>query len=152
MTYDVAFLKKVMDKVRNEPAFRPTKKATFCNLATHKLCCELGLPPFFWEDGENRPMMANEMVVTLETNPDKFSKFTDHARAWDLARKGHLVFAARSDHPHGHIAPLYPSEGMISSVKWKSNTIPLVSNVGVRNDVIGVNFAFAEVPGYYLVI
>ena len=150
MIFAIPFLKKVMDKVRNEPAFKPTKQATYCNLATYKLLCELGIP-MFWDDGYKRPMLANEIVVEMETHPEKFSKFTDHLRAWTLARDGHLIFAARVDHPHGHICPLYPSEGMITSAKFKTQ-VPLGSNVGLRNDVIGINFIFQDPPTYYLVI
>lgn len=150
MIFDIKTLKKVMDSVRQNPAFTPTKKNTFCNFAIYKTIKDLKLD-FFWDDEEDRPMLANEMIAEMERNPSRFSKFTDHLRAWEMARIGHLVIAARADVPHGHVAAMYPSDGMITSGKWRTQ-VGLCNNIGKVNAVQGVNFCFAEPPNYYLVV
>jgi hypothetical protein len=150
MTYDIDLLKKVMDNARNEPSFIPKDKKTFCNFASFRVMQELG-QPFFWNEDKNRIMMASEMVTDMDARPELFSKFTSHDIAWKLASKGHLIFAALEGSPHGHIAPIYPTDHMDVSGKWQSK-VPLVSNVGIRNAVMGANYAFADPPNYYLVV
>lgn len=149
MTYDIDFLKKAMDSVRNDPALKTKDGETFCNYNAFKVAQELGLA-LFWNNRNNRVMMANEMVSFMDANPQQFSKFTDHKRAWELTNEGYLIFAALADKPHGHIAPLYPSPGMETSGKWQAQ-VPFCSQVGARNDVMGLNYAFFLAPTYYLV-
>jgi hypothetical protein len=142
-----------MDAVRMDGNLIPEKDGkntiTKCNMAVYALAQKLGLA-FFWKHPEERVMLANEMVDFMLAHPAIFSRFQDHQIAWGLANMGYLIIAAKKDDPHGHVAPVYPSVGMVTSGKWNA-AVPYVSNVGVRNDVMGVNFAFGEQPDYYLI-
>lgn len=151
MTFDLCKLREQMDKVREDPAFAPAEGVTFCNLATFRLLQNLGFP-HFWNEKKERPMVANECVDFCEGNPDKFSKFYNPAKAHALANLGHLVLAAIKDMPHGHIAPIYPVMESVTSGKWPGQKIPKVSNVGEENKVMGLNYAFRDMPNFYLVI
>lgn len=155
MTFNIVILKNIMDKVRNDPALAPVKNAdgtttTFCNFNAYNIAKALGLN-MFWNSEANRPMMANEAVDYMLTNPARFLCFHNHLSAFTLVNQGHLVFAALKNTPHGHIVPVYPSVGMETSGKWMAQ-VPYCSNVGARNDIMGLNYAFADVPCYYLTI
>lgn len=150
MKYDPKLLKKVMDAVRNDPALLPKDGKTYCNFNAFRVAQELG-QPLFWNEDANRIMLANEMVADMNDRPQIFSKFYQHDKAWELANEGYLIFAALASEGHGHIAPVYPSKEMVVSGKWGLVTVNL-SNVGIRNDVMGANFCFASMPSYYLVL
>ena len=154
MTFKIEQLKAVMDSVRLDAILAPIKTAsgttTFCNLNAYRVVQALGLNLFFNYDAD-RPMTANEMVSYMDIMPQEFSKFQSHMIAFDLVNKGCLVFAAQSAELHGHIAPIYPSANMITSEKWKC-PVPLASNVGLQNQVQGVNYCFADRPDYYFVV
>jgi hypothetical protein len=156
MIFDIKLLKSKMDDARNDKALAPitnkkTKEVTtFCNLACFRLVQDLGLP-YYWNDALDRPMLANEAIGYMDDNPNQFSKFHDPVTAWELANKGHLIFAALKNIPHGHIAPVYPTPGMVTSGKWRIQ-VPYVSNVGIKNEIMGINFAFADIPDFYAVI
>ena len=159
MIFDVNILKAVMDKARQkidaDQVGFPRKdaagnKLTYCNINAFKVAQGIGLN-LFWNEEAQRPMMANEMVEHMDASPLRFMKFTEHLDAWKQAHDGGLVFAAQKEEGHGHIAPIYPTEGMITSGKWRAQ-VPECSNVGVRNDIMGVNFAFADPPDYYRVL
>jgi hypothetical protein len=148
-------LKAVMDSVRLDAALSPVREQsghliTYCNLNAYRVAQALGLAIFHNYDAD-RPMLASEMVYYMGQSPEKFSKFTNHTIAHDLANRGYLVLAAVAGDPHGHIAPVYPTAGMETSGKWKTQ-VPFLSNVGVRNDIIGANYAFADEPFYYVVV
>ena len=154
MQYTKEQLKAVMDTVRNDPSLAPVKNqygiTTFCNLNAYRVAQALGLNIFFNYDAD-RPMLANEDVAYMDANPQLFSKFESHAIAHDLAGKGYLIYAAQAGEVHGHIAPVYPSDLMITSGKWACQ-VSYISNVGETNSLMGVNWGFAMLPFYYLVI
>lgn len=150
MTFELAALKKALDAVREDPAFEPKNGVTYCNMAAFKLVQDLGFN-YLWNGKRNRPMLANECVDYFEAHPEQFSKFYSPMYAADLALRGHLVFAALKDTPHGHIAPVYPDQELVTSGKWRAQ-VPKVSNVGAENKIMGLNFAFGDMPNFYLVI
>ncbi len=155
MIFDVNKLKEIMDLVRNNPAYLPTRDKngvliTFCNENAFHVAQSLVLN-LFWNEKENRVMLANEMYDYMDSTPVRFSKFTDHLAAWDIANKGYLVYAAQQGEAHGHICPIYPNQSLETSGKWGVQ-VPVCSNVGAKNAVFGVNYAFADPPTYYMVI
>jgi len=148
-------LKAVMDSVRLDAALVPKREqsgvlTTYCNLNAYRVVQALGLN-LFYNYPQDRPMLANEMVDIMVRRPQAFSRFKDHIIAFELTNTGILIMAASKGEAHGHIAPLYPSAGMETSGKWLTQ-VPRCSNVGVRNDVMGVNYAFADPPDYFIVL
>lgn len=150
MTYDIPVLKKVMDDAVNAPELQPSKGQTFCNIGAFRIAKDLGYN-YFWDEAKVRPMLANECVDFMEKNPALFSKLFNPLTAWDMANNGYLVFAALKDVPHGHIVAVYPSQEMVTSGKWDCQ-VPLVANIGKENKVCGTNYAFKEIPNFYLCI
>lgn len=154
MIFKTEQLKAVMDNIRNDPALAPIKTqyglTTFCNLNAYRIAQALGFNIFHNYDAD-RPMLANEMIYFMDIKPEVFSKFSDHALAHNLVNKGYLIFAAQKGEIHGHIAPVYPYNYMLISGKWRCQ-VPYISNVGERNGVIGVNWAFAKEPNYYIIL
>lgn len=153
MIFDIHKLKNAMDDVRNHPNMAPSAdgSVTHCNSNAFLVCAALGVSDI-WTPLKRDGMMANDMVEHMEANPDRFFKFCSHLEAWQLASEGNLVFATIQHQPHGHICPLYPSVGMVTSGKW-NDQVPYCSNVGEKNDIMGVNYAFGLVPpDYWLVL
>ena len=158
MIYEIPLLKSVMDEIRNIPELKPeiiknvdgttTIKTTHCNENVYRVCQSLGLQ-VFWNKNASRPMMANEMFDFMAVNPLAYSRFYDHLTAFTLVNQGHLIIAACKEEGHGHVAPLYPSPGMETSGKWGTQT-PWCSNVGKTVGPMGVNYAFADPPAYFV--
>ena len=150
-TFPLGKLKNAMDEIVADPALQPDqpkKGITYCNIAIFKLVQGLGFP-YFWNEKADRPMMANEIVDYMDAHPVQFSKLYNPLTAHDLANNGYLCLAALKDQPHGHIAACYPSQNLITSGKWRVQ-VGEVANVGRKNGVIGVNYAFSELPSFYI--
>lgn len=144
-----------MDSVRTDTNLTPVKTQsggliTYCNLNVYRVVQALGLNLFYNFDAD-RPMLANEMVTYMDIFPQRFSRFQNHVIAHELVNKGFLILAGQKEELHGHITPLYPSAGMKTSGKWRTQ-VPYVSNVGERNEIMGLNFAFADLPDYYIIL
>ena len=95
--------------------------------------------------------MANECYDFMCANPHLFSKIHDPLKAASMAHNGYLVFAAIKDAPHGHIAPISPSGTLETSGSWKIQ-IPHCYNVGKQNKLMGINYAFSELPDFFIAI
>jgi hypothetical protein len=129
-------------KALANPAFEMDMDGTtFCNMALYAVCKELGLP---LPEGKT----ANELCDWLVTNRPRVSSAEAHALAW----RGEAVVATyRATGPgeHGHVALVYPFPTMVMSGKW-GTTVPICANIGKDNGVMGVNYAFAVLPEYFL--
>jgi len=155
MRFEPAQLKSVMDAVRLDavlsPVFSQYGVTTYCNIAAYRVVQALGLNLFYNYDAD-RPMLANEMITFMDLNPQGFSKFIGrHEIAFNLVNKGYLIFAAQKKETHGHICPLYPTDNMLRSGKWACE-VPYASNVGGINIVQGLNWCYANIPDYYIVL
>jgi hypothetical protein len=144
-------LKSVMDMVRLDPTFAPKPDGTtYCNYNAFRVAAGLGCPEI-WAPLKEGQAMANNMISHMDAHPEIFFKFADHMKAWQMVNDGSLVFAALKAAEHGHICPIYPSVGMETSGKWRTQ-VPSCSDVGKSNGIKGINFAFATEPNYYAVV
>jgi len=120
---------------------------TFCNYAVQAVCKKFGC------DSLNG-LTANGMCNTILHLPDEWYKISGLI-AHGYANMGRFVIAALANKPQGHVATIYPSDMMAVSGKWRDNPktsrgkVPMCANVGPKNSIIGVNWAFREVPDYY---
>jgi hypothetical protein len=119
------------------PAFAPRNGQTFCNFAT-----QLIAEGFFGTDSLNG-LTANAIHA-------KVSKEWRKVGAEDAVNfaKHSFVLASQAGEQHGHIATVLPLP-LVASGKW-GKSVPQVANVGTRNGIMGVNFAFASEPEYFV--
>lgn len=144
-------IRAACDQVRVMPDLRPGQPNpgdTHCNSNAYRVATALGLD-LFYETKAKRIMLANEMFSSMAAAGSGFKRTEDHKEAFNAANAGRLVFAAQAEAGHGHIAPVYPSKGMVLSGHW-GTSCPWVSNVGKDVGVMGCNFAFAKPPSYFI--
>jgi hypothetical protein len=118
------------------PAFQPRNGSTFCNFAT-----QLIAEGIFGTDSLNG-LTANQIHA-------KISKEWRKVSAEDAVNfaKHSFVIASQAGEKHGHVATVLPLP-MVSSGKW-GPAVPVCANVGVKNGIMGVNFAFSSEPEYF---
>ena len=137
----------------NDPDLQPKKTkagiTTFCNIHVFNVCRDLGYK-YFWHEKQVRPFMANEIVAYMDNHPELFSKMYSPVKASEMACNGYLVIAGIKDTPHGHVAPISPSGILEVSGKWGGAQVPHCYNVGKENKLCGINFAFGEMPNFYI--
>lgn len=154
MQFGNARLIEVMEASMNDASVAPkqTKDGiiTYCNIHCFRVAKDLGFP-YFWNDKQVRPMTANEQYNYMEGNPHLFSKIYDPIKATEMAHNGFLVYAALSDMPHGHICPISPSGEIVVSGKFNT-AVPTCYNVGKENKLCGINYAFREMPNFYICV
>lgn len=152
MTWTPDQIRAACDQVRVMPDLRPNQPQpgdTHCNSNAYRVATALGLD-LFYETQKKRIMLANEMYSALSAAGSGFKRTEDHGEAFRAANAGRLVFAAQANPSgHGHIAPVYPSKGMVLSGHWGAEC-PFVSNVGQTVGVMGANYAFATPPTYFI--
>lgn len=132
-------LKKTCEEIVNDPSLEPVGSTTKCNIAVHRICRIMGFPLF-----SDRGWLANEIYDYCKKN------CTQVERKWasEFANSGGIALAAQYGQHHGHVAILYPGP-MVYSGKWKME-VPLVANVGNKNGIMGVNYAFNKEPDYFV--
>ena len=166
MTWTPDQIRAACDQVRVMPDLRPNQPRpgdTHCNSNAYRVATALGLD-LFYDPKKKRILLANEMFSYMATPGCGFQSFTvtfdaekkevrtpiTHREAWEAANAGRLVFAAQANASgHGHIAPVYPSRGMVLSGHWGVQC-PYVSNVGPTVGVMGANYAFRTPPTYFI--
>jgi len=114
------------------------KAETFCNWAT-----QLIAEGFFGTDSLNS-LTANGIHA-------KISKEWRKVKAEDAVNfaKSSFVLASQSNATgSGHVATVLPLP-MVMSGKW-GRPAPQVANVGVKNGIMGANFAFSVEPDYFV--
>ena len=127
-------------EVYSDKSLQPTETETYCNLAVDMVCSKMNYYEF-------RGLTANQMIIQME-NSERWQKI-DMDFAQDKANEGNLVIAGRMDSPHGHIVVVRPGN-MAHSHKW-NRLVPKCINVGKNNFIDkGINFAFIELPRFYL--
>lgn len=140
MSFALTELTRVMDEVRNNPGLAPKPDGTtYCNFNALMVAEGLRCRDIF---PRGIHLMANHLIDHMASSPSFIPLGADFATAYQRAVEGALVFAGAKELVHGHIAPIYPAAGLITSGLWGA-MVPHVSNVGKRNAVMGVNFAFS---------
>ncbi len=141
-------MSKLMDiatKVVNDPKYAMRDVTgdgipeTFCNIALNRIAKEA----FGYTGFENK--MANAIYAMLKEGGPW--KSVTGEQAAQMAGQNALVVAAQPAKAHGHVAVIVP-EKMAFSGKWKK-MVPVCANVGKKNGIMGVNFAFGEEPEYF---
>jgi len=153
-----AGLKIVLDErfapVYNKKTHKISK--TYCNLAVYQFCQYLHLPKeIFYNKKKKRIMTANEMYDFAKEKNDCFldiSKlinisFTNVCN-YVITHTDRIIFAIIKQNPHGHIAPIFPNEEIKFSAKWNC-LVPMVANVGKEQNIMGLNYAFADKPDFF---
>ena len=146
-------LKEILDTVRVQPDLAPVLddagKAirTYCNVALDRVMGIMAIPRMV-NPLNGQPLLANDMIDIMESSPERFTKVSaDIAVA--RAAQGVLVVACQCEQMHGHVAPVYPTQ-MAWSASWMKQ-VPVLSNVGQRNDVLRASQCFRTEPDYYSV-
>jgi hypothetical protein len=137
-------LLQLANAVVNNPAFESKDitgdgvKETFCNWGL-RLIAEgwFGVKAF---NGLN----ANSIHAFLKANGQKVDAKTAHAEAF----KRFVIAAQTNEKGSGHVAVVVPDKLHFSG-KWNKDA-PSVANVGVKNGIMGANFAFATEPDYFI--
>lgn len=117
------------------PAFQPTAGTTHCNQATLNVATDMGAPLGPLTDSDGSALTANEMAANSAKPGSGYREVTG-TDGQALANKGIVVIAALAADGHGHVATLRPNP---NGGKW-----PLVANVGIRNAVMGLNYAWSK--------
>ena len=138
-------LKEILDAVRTQEDLKPVEGKTFCNIALDRVLGLCGIPRLV-----NRlnglPLMANDMIDAMRNSPTRWEEVTGEV-AVARALKGVLVVAAQQKERHGHVAPVYPLPPSFSP-SWGKDA-PILSNVGVRNEVMRASMCFRTEPLYF---
>lgn len=140
-------LGKICDRVVADPVLAPERDSdgkitkTKCNLAVQIICEEMGYGDFLG-------LVANQIYALAKKGKDWKKASGDEASA--AANGGALAIAAVQGTPHGHVAILYPGPKVWSG-HWNREA-PVIANVGVRNGVMGANWAFAKEPDYFVLV
>ena len=112
---------------------------TFCNIFVQRVSKELDCSSL-------NGLTANQIYDLCNQDKDWSAVDPDVAHAG--SKQGYLVIAAIKDRPHGHVAICYPSL-MVYSGKWR-RYCPQVASVGAKNGIFGCNWAFKEMPTFFL--
>lgn len=132
-------LKHICEKVVGDPNLEPNKDRTYCNVAVIRVC------EFFGYD-KLKGLTANEIYDFCERSEDWIRGIAESAH--EASMIGRVAVAALRGEPHGHVAVLYPKM-MLYSGKWE-RYVPQVANVGKKNGIMGVNWAFSDEPEYFI--
>jgi len=123
--------------------YTPDGETTYCNLAVQFVVKN------FSEYTGFRNTLANKMIQHMEESADWAEVEPNVAKL--LADDGCIVIAGRRADPHGHVALCIGGRALVQSGKWGGKW-PVVSNVGKRNWICGVNYAFSLPPKFYALI
>ena len=116
---------------------------SFCNYGIHRICRGMKYDAF-------SGMLANQICDHLDAKWIKTSGTNEQkaAAAQIAANIGDLAIAALRGSPHGHVAVIAPGNKVFSG-KWDCY-LPRCYNVGRKNGVMGINYAFDIFPEFYV--
>jgi len=144
-------LKEILDIVRVQPDLIPVYDdkgklvRSYCNIALDRVMGIMGVPRIM-NPINGQPLLANYMIDHMEAHDEQYTKVSGDV-ACARASMGILVIACQCELMHGHVAPVYPAT-MQYSGSWKKD-VPMVSNVGKKNEVMKASQAFRVEPDYY---
>lgn len=129
-------------EVRDNPDYFPKDGKTFCNLAVNYIAMRMGYGGF-------QTLMANQITDLISSSLD-WIKIDSEVAQYHANNGGFVIAAWKNPEGHGHVVVVRPGE-FASSTKWKSDKVPKVINIGKDVSIgKGANYAFAEVPNYYV--
>ena len=116
---------------------------SYCNLAVHRICRGMKYEAF-------SGMLANQIIDHMELKWIKTSgSDPDRANSAQVAANiGDLAVAGLGGRKHGHVAVIAPGNKVFSG-RWNCY-LPRCYNVGMRNGIMGCNYAFKEIPEFYI--
>ena len=124
----------------NRPVYKPEDGVTHCNFAVQDVAKMMG-----YKELDHR--LANEICDFLSASKD-WSKIV-MGGVQDLANQGALVIAGMHGNPHGHVCVVRPGLSKWST-KWNA-PVPAVMNIGGSCFISkGINFAFRDIPDFYV--
>lgn len=136
-------LREECDKALADVSFAPKDGNTFCNVALVSILRGLGV-----DICPDKPApLANDIHELLSRLTGWVKIRPEMAQGFALG--GCIVVASKKGLPHGHVAILYPSSIKVYSGKW-GKRVPICCNIGSTTGIMGVNFAFAKEPEYFL--
>lgn len=133
----MAKLIEIAQAVCKNPAFIARGKETYCNFAL-----QLIAESAFNYDQFNG-LNANAIYAKVSKEWTKVTAKEAHTLSNDK-----FVISAQAGNAHGHVAVVVPLT-LHYFDKWAKDC-PTVANVGVKNGLMGANFAFFEEPEYFV--
>jgi hypothetical protein len=122
---------------------------THCNMAAHIMYYQMGGPGFL--DDKKQPFMADQIICLMEDTP-KIWRLIDLGGVQNLADQGSLVFGCATSkeliQEHGHICTVIPGKPEPSE-HWGCDA-PYCINIGQKNFIGGMNWAFQKPPSFYV--
>ena len=131
-------------KVLGNTEILPKNGETYCNIGFWLMMKLLGHSIPFTNQAQNSPLLANEIIDILEKNYKKI----DMDYCLNNVLSGNIFVCGLKAKEHGHIAVIYPMISPVISKKFKKE-VPLVANIGKTNGIMGMNWAFREMPNFY---
>jgi len=131
-----------------DPSVQASGSTTWCNKGVG-LIEERGGNTDYQGTVPGQYMKANKIVAKLQD--PKYATVVSAEQAVAYAKQGATVIAGIIEKGgHGHVAIVAPKD-MVSSGSW-GGKVPVVFNVGSKNFIKGVNWAFSKnnQPNYYI--
>ncbi len=138
-------IRLVCHQVLANPGYLATPGKTYCNIAFYEIMKKFNLHNHFFNTKEKRIMMANEIMDSLI---NKFPKVHIEDVKQKIIEGKQIFVAGIKENPHGHITVIYPVKSFVYSAKWKLE-VPLCANVGIENAIMGLNYAFKNIPLFF---
>ena len=133
-------LVNILTQVVNDPALQPKPDGTtYCNIAVHKVGKVMGFNKF-------EGMLANQIAEYCKNMVIRINELNTII---NFSKEGRWILAVYAEHPHGHVASIFPHDSEYSG-SWKKD-VPFVANVGKHNGIMKASKAFLKEPEYYLV-
>lgn len=136
-------------KVLADRSLLPIGNVTFCNIGFVRILMELNSQNlhYFVDDRTKKPFLANSIVEILDKN---FETIDINTLLKNIIFSNTIYVAGIKGEKHGHVAVVYPMYSFVYSQKFKT-TVPLVANIGKINGIMGLNYAFSEMPKIYVI-
>lgn len=137
-------LLQLANAVTSNPAFETKDitgdgiKETFCNWGLRLIA------QAYFNTNAFAGLNANSIYAFLKANGQK----VDAKMAHSASQTKFVIAAQANDKGSGHVAVVVPDK-LCFSGKWNKDC-PSVANVGVKNGIMGANFAFATEPDYFI--
>lgn len=136
-------------KVLSDRTLLPRDNVTYCNIGFVRILMELDSQNlhYFIDERNKKPFLANAIVDILD---EKFETIDLKTLLDNILSSNVIYVAGIKGVNHGHVALVYPMHGFVYSSKFKT-LVPLVANVGKINGIMGLNYAFSEMPKIYVI-
>lgn len=139
-------IRLAIHKVLSLDKLLPKNNTTYCNVGLYYILKQLGFAndPNFIFIPTKAPHTANNIYLNLKKN---FKNVSIQECIKNILT-GNIYVSAKMGKEHGHVAIIYPSKTVVYSNKWGIN-VPLVANIGYENGIMGLNYAFEDMPDIF---